>query len=564
MNKITFNKDTLAIEYDLMDLPTAQHKAGLAGIILMVESLKKRKMEPVPLIELAATRAIVNFTKASIQKLFDDLYDACFENVEYKQKWQGKKPKEIKEIERKTGGKIKKEKRFVYETVEPAGKFLQTFYPDGNGIWLKLWRNMLWNILRGIPATRKVYEERADRKKSSEGNKYWKALLKAAEFQKMGKIYTEGFSSAIFIGAEDKNAEKVPFKGNVENNLLLNFWPIVSLISIPRSLNIERSENRWRINRDEAGYILAIPEPYDLENFTIDITDFLRQLETEIAGFRPKSSLIDVFEESGLEYLYQFTKRKVEDSEYSFSICAIELYHLQKQGKRIKLLATDRIEPKPEIIKDYARIRDSYRNPFYKRLCLSNLIYERPWYEKSDDLFNHYPMPLFVSKSISPGEIRFFGLDALNRFISIRKRQQQLKGGHMTSERDMDDKLTLRIYRLIQTYVRHRSEEKSGQKYRNFKDNRDEKKRIKYPPQYREAVEKVCTDAFLAMRGRREQDFVEYFTGTICSVPQYLPEPEFVSVVAAIMQDWLKVKNISMLALSANSYLSLAESNKEE
>ncbi len=73
------------------------------------------------------------------------------------------------------------------------------------------------------------------------------------------------------------------------------------------------------------------------------------------------------------------------------------------------------------------------------------------------------------------------------------------------------------------------------------------------PPVYspREARERVCSDAFLAMRGRRDQEFVEYFTGTICSVPQYLKQEEYVTLVGELIKDWGKIKVLSMLALSA-------------
>jgi CRISPR-associated protein Cmx8 len=57
------------------------------------------------------------------------------------------------------------------------------------------------------------------------------------------------------------------------------------------------------------------------------------------------------------------------------------------------------------------------------------------------------------------------------------------------------------------------------------------------------------------MRGRRAEDFIEYFTGTICSVPQFLKEDEFVALSRALIDDPDTVKMLSMLALSAHSYL---------
>jgi len=130
------------------------------------------------------------------------------------------------------------------------------------------------------------------------------------------------------------------------------------------------------------------------------------------------------------------------------------------------------------------------------------------------------------------------------------------------NEKDQDDLLARRVYRLIQAYVNYRTEKKSGKKYEDFKNNKDEKRRTIYPKEYREAREKVCSDAFLAMRGRREKDFVEYFTGTICSVPQWLPEEDYLAVSHALIAESEKVKTLAMLALSACSYL--AGTSKEK
>ena len=123
------------------------------------------------------------------------------------------------------------------------------------------------------------------------------------------------------------------------------------------------------------------------------------------------------------------------------------------------------------------------------------------------------------------------------------------------TEEQKDDQLARRIYSLIRAYVNQRTEEKSGIKYDDFRNSKDEKGHVQYPPAYREARERVCSDAFLAIRGRRERDFVDYFAGTICSVPQWLPEDDFIAVSQSLSTDWERVKTLSMLALSAQSYL---------
>ena len=70
---------TVTITYDLFDLPTAQHKAGLAGLLLQIDSMKNRgKGGPVYFWDTDQPQSMVHvtFSEESITELFDDLYAA--------------------------------------------------------------------------------------------------------------------------------------------------------------------------------------------------------------------------------------------------------------------------------------------------------------------------------------------------------------------------------------------------------------------------------------------------------------------------------------------------------
>jgi CRISPR-associated protein Cmx8 len=70
---------------------------------------------------------------------------------------------------------------------------------------------------------------------------------------------------------------------------------------------------------------------------------------------------------------------------------------------------------------------------------------------------------------------------------------------------------------------------------------------------YREAREKVAREAFLAARSRTGGDFVDFFTSTICSIPQHIRRDEYALLGRALL-DPAEVENIrtlTMLALSA-------------
>lgn len=130
----------------------------------------------------------------------------------------------------------------------------------------------------------------------------------------------------------------------------------------------------------------------------------------------------------------------------------------------------------------------------------------------------------------------------------------------MTSATTTGSELAQRVHDLVRTYVVRKSEDKSKIPWDSFKDRKvvdqSGRERIDVPEAYREGREKVCKDAFLRMRGcRAREDFVTYFTGTICSVPQYLPGTEYQLIAKAILDDdrWEEVKALAMLTLSALS-----------
>jgi CRISPR-associated protein Cmx8 len=123
------------------------------------------------------------------------------------------------------------------------------------------------------------------------------------------------------------------------------------------------------------------------------------------------------------------------------------------------------------------------------------------------------------------------------------------------------ENITERVYKLVQAYVFRKTESKSGIKWDDFKNKRvkdpiTNREKIDVPERYREQRERVCTDAFLRFRAcHAKEDFVSYFTGTICSVPHYLPEAEYQALADALLSDerWEEVKALAMLALSSFS-----------
>ncbi len=553
MNKILVKSDDIILNYDLHSLPTAQHKSGLAGLLLMIESMKMRGFSNIPeVLEISAFKASIRFNRAAFRDMFNDLYSS--EVIESK---PSKKKREKGEDDKKTviepkrterrettnkKGEVKTEVYYIYDDYIPKGGFLKCFYPDGDGLWLKLWRDMLWNTLRGIPTTRLIYTKEADKKETAQT---WNKLAESLRERENNKIISESISSSIFIGAQDENAEKVPFKGNIENNFLLHFSLIASLIFVPRSVSLKKTD---RGKSFDNGYALAVPEPSDLKEFVQDAKLMLKELETDVSGYRPRASIICMPEEGGLEYLTllnALARKKVSNSQISDSIDAVEIYHLQKKGNSIKLLNLGRILPDRRLLSDYELMYNTCLNPFFKSQRIKNLLAGLPWYEDMHVMFSVLPWETFA---FSPGEtpnlISFFGADVEKKLNAIKEELKSKGGDNMTDE-VRDDQLAIIVRNVVKSYVRVKTEKKTGFSWATQKEQ----------SRFKETALKVCSQAFLDMRGRRDRVFVEYFTGVLCSVPQYMPEEDYITVVNTLLSDPDKVKCLAMLAMSATSSL---------
>lgn len=541
------SNNSVTLDYTLMDLPTAQHKAGLAGLILHIRNLEKREIEPRPVIEeLSAYRARIQFTKESLQCLFDDFYDSVWAEIKRKSAYPNKSPKCLDKSINQNG---KEEKIYIYDEFQPSGNMLCYYLQTGKtSPWLKLWQDMLWSVLRAQPTTRNCYQCRADNK-SVDLTDLWKNLKKISPLNKKSKRVTESLSGSIYIGAQNRNAEQVAFQGTIEQTLLLYFWPWVTPIFVPQHIGIKEGQREYR------GFLLAIPEVVNLKDFIDLIAEYWQRLNPQTIGYRPAEALIDLPEEGGLEFLYHLAQQRIHRQEISEVLLAIELYHQERKGNNVRMLAAERLPADTNVLNGYARFRKYINNPLFKSLRIRNLIAGRHWHEQVQKFFTTYPGEFFIYTTKSP-RFRFFGTDAKASFRKLIADLERLEKANMQESNPelIDDRLARRIYQLIGAYIRQRAESRSGLEVAKFTKN--EKGYREYPQKYREAVQKVAMDAFLAMRGRHENDFIDYFTGTLCSVPHYFgKEDEFVEISQAIINTPVIVKNLAMLALSAHSWL---------
>jgi CRISPR-associated protein Cmx8 len=243
--------EILTLEYNLAELPSSQHRAGLAGLVLMVDWLKgeieKDELNDEKIIcrriSLDETSAGFEINQEGLNYLFDKVYAASTEDQERNKVIKNSRTKEVipykdtveKDVLNEKTGEIEKKTFYIYPQVIPHGAFLVDYDKSEKGIWVKLWRDLIWGILFSRDKQRIPYKTRAEKKTSKEANLYWKVLTKTPNKE-------VELSSTQFIGAEGANAEDVPFTDIARCQFLLHFWSFVSQIYVPMTTEYDRKK----------------------------------------------------------------------------------------------------------------------------------------------------------------------------------------------------------------------------------------------------------------------------------------------------------------------------------
>jgi CRISPR-associated protein Cmx8 len=584
--------EEVTLTFDLHDLPSAQHRAGLAGLILQIDAMGPqgyRKAEKlVPLIKkLTATSAEITFTPDSMQGVFDELYAAKLVEVLVAAKWPGEtKPKPgdyvISRKDPKTA-EVKEIPGFAYDVVQPQAPALMRHLKGGGEAWLELWRQMLWSIPRGgnNVRSRAPFIDLANDRPCVEGGAAWSQVI---DFQKglaKSRFKTEPISGALMLGAQAVNAEGVPFSGRIDHNLLLHFWQLVVLTYVPQVV----SKKDAKVER--IGYVLAIPDVADLIEFRAEFPEILQGLEADDPKSTPRKARLDLPAQAGLETLRQLGRRKTHQAlamgkavrEWGHCVRAVETYHMFKLGNNVKLLNFSRVADRPGLVEDYERIDKNYRSPLFRAGMLRALLEQRPWHWGMIELFAEYPHHFFLEiDGETPKYLPHFGRDARALFAT---HQQEIEG--MTPEEMNEDetikRLGIIVRKLLTSYVNRRAAKKLGLDWDEFK--KEEEKNYKVAPdpeEFGKQQRRVCDDAFLQIRSRHDEDFVEFFAGSICSVPQAFDSkagelPFFMKIlmtppsrdpIALPTRNRDDIKTLAMLALSAYSFNVRKRTNNQE
>ncbi len=543
--------EPVTIRYGLADLPSTQHRAGLAGLVMMVNWLARAPGEKKGLCEIAdldERSVTLRIDHDGLARLFDELFDATEEETDESalRKDKDKNVVEPRRTEERTerDEKTKKEKSktvYIYPVTVPRARMLVEYEPerDNQGLWVKLWRNMVWTILRGKPATRAPFEARKNKLPSGDADDAWEKLSDPTD-------PVTRLPSTYYLGAMAETAECVEFYDRARQQFLLHFWPYVAQIYVPQTLDMHKG------TYDFDGLAIAIPDVAFLKTFTEDYAQTLHKRTNERDRYRPKMAVVDLAVEAGLDLATRLAavvaahegRKATGDLVFGYDVV-----HLGRERNNVRTYSNTRVTPDATLLGEYQRVRGRFWDPMFRRQILLNVVTSRQWFTGFDRLIETAP-----HKKQGVGRWQFCR-DAIEMFRERREHMER------SSEEPVGEKnLDVLVYDMVKAYVYGKADAKSGTTYKKAEGNPALKK------SWEEQRQRAATEAFLAVRSRTDSDFVGYFAGTLCSKGQYLAGGRFETIAKALREptQLSHVRTLTLLALSAHNWSSSGNNNDKK
>jgi CRISPR-associated protein Cmx8 len=399
---------------------------------------------------------------------------------------------------------------------------------------------LVWNILCVKPPTRTPYKERAKSDSfTKDADEAWKNL-------RSKKPSIVALKGNYFVGAEEKNAEQVPFKDQARFHLLLRFWPFVAQIYIPTNVIYDRKTKS--LKTDFIPYALAIPDVISLKTFCDEIEPILRNKRgSELVGNAPRESIVDMASESALDLSYKLSQSlalKAGNQSTSDLISGIDVIHIHRKRENAKLLYVARISPTQTMIDEYARVKGMFRYALFRHQRLLNVLNECDWFNGFDKLICTTDLELTIGSYYFRADVRAAFKDSIQSNQSMKGEQDEVDTSDSKQTANQSSVEDL-VYQLVSTYIRAKLKSKHELEWSDaFKGTEKER-------EYNEKKTKIAKDAFLSVRSRTGDDFIEYFVSTLCSFPQFLSEEGYATIAQALHTDTDKVRTLTLLALSA-------------
>ncbi len=391
--------ETLTLHYDLPSLPTAQHKAGLAGLLLLIEAMRLQRQSPLPgVTQSNRFSAAITFTRESLLTVLDELYDGYYRDPAPRQ-GKGKRSRDSAPEPEESEAEDEEGK----PTLRPKAHFMETIGLVDKPKWLDLWRDSLFKSVRA-GNTKQPYKMRAGEPTSSGGghlatmaNDEWKQLAHSCSSVR--------FVGSSMLGAQNWTAELVPFQGEAWATFLLHFWPITAMTFVPAQVVMKKGESFGKVRVAPNEFVIVVPEISDLVEFTSVYPLFLKSALSESTQFewqrRPAQSTISIPEEAALEYMAGIrgvAAGMLARTELTYAVSGFDVFHVYQKGLTpMAIWGVSSATIEPRVLDRFQAIRRSCQNPLLREHLIRNLLTGRPWYKQFDRLASTVDRGLLIS-----------------------------------------------------------------------------------------------------------------------------------------------------------------------
>lgn len=550
------NQEVIELSYQLAELPSSQHRAGLAGLLLMIQELpnqpwfSKREDSLIESSHLDEHQATLSLNLEGLKALFDFTYEAKKEERCTATKIKNyERIEEVETTDKK--GKSKTKKMYYYSVIVPQGAFLsywdESDEDTNKGLWVKLWRDMLWNIVRGVPATRNPFNNRCDGQiYSKDAEKLWQDLKQPEK--------STGQSGNYYLGAMATTAENIPTKDSIRYQFLLNFAPFVFQIYRPSTINKDGK-------REFNSYAIVIPDVANLKSFCRSFPKVLRNRDSSKFGYLPHEAVIDLVDEGALDFfvLQDRIARQIGDQRIKKSVLGTEIIHAEKVGNSIKFQSINYVEPISTMTDRYAQIKREYWCPWFRKQRLLNLLSlqanpnnpndeptEIPPWIGFDSLLSRIPRKWLEDPYFSHDARQLFKIEILPTKGETNMKTQTTKIREYAEI----------VYQVCQSYILGKLKSKYDLEWKQCQGIAQKEK------EYNEKKTKIANEAFLAVRSRSEsQAFIEYFVSTLYP---FVKKNEFAQFAEDLFNKTDEIRALTLLALSSQFSSSKKDESQEK
>jgi CRISPR-associated protein Cmx8 len=318
----------VTLVYNLLAQPTIFHKAGLAGLLLYLDDMKRRGVKSRPAYDFLGDNEVsVHATESQWRGMFNDLFAArCTTQV-------------VK----------KKEKRVV----EPYLRYFDQ-YPEP---WAKFRRQAFKHFWNRHTVMDSTFGRCADKRDA-----------KAVDFEDLDSRMA--MKEYLSIGKQAGNAERVCLNDHGRSLALLYFWQFASGAFMRP---VEGKKSEWH-------HVYAIPDIINLKLFVGCMPGSVKQaMENNSKGKNlPLYAIVLLPVEASLRYGHM-----VHDPE---SIAGVEYHEVTFKQNGVNVFAVHDLPYDDDVLVAYNNIKARYIHPVFLKAEITALVNGTKWHREISPL----------------------------------------------------------------------------------------------------------------------------------------------------------------------------------